>query len=184
MKLTLSVTEQKISENGFCLARHGLLATSLVEKTAAISAMQLLLDKPQAWHTTRLPEIITTPGFPESLVLVPPQQVKQRKLSTVAGRAVLLHAIAHIEFNAINLALDMLYRFRNMPLAFYIDWLQVAAEEAKHHQLLQDRCTAWGMRMVIFPRIMDCGKLLPVMPMICYYALFMCPSCLRREAST
>lgn len=49
----------------------------------------------------------------------------------------LIHAIAHIEFNAINLALDAIWRFPGMPEAFYLDWLRVAAEEAKHFRLLQ-----------------------------------------------
>ena len=57
-------------------------------------------------------------------------------MATVEGRAVLLHALAHIEFNAINLALDALWRFDGMPDAYYADWLQVAGEEALHFSLL------------------------------------------------
>jgi uncharacterized ferritin-like protein (DUF455 family) len=55
---------------------------------------------------------------------------------TAEGRAALLHAIAHIEFNAINLALDAIWRFPGLPADYYLDWLQVAQEEAKHHTLL------------------------------------------------
>ena len=63
--------------------------------------------------------------------------VEKRKLSTPAGRAALIHSLAHIEFNAINLALDAVYRFRDLPPAYYGDWLQVAAEEAIHFGLLR-----------------------------------------------
>lgn len=63
--------------------------------------------------------------------------VDKRKLSTAVGRAALIHSLAHIEFNAINLALDAIYRFRDMPQEFYGDWLQVATEEANHFTLLR-----------------------------------------------
>jgi uncharacterized ferritin-like protein (DUF455 family) len=70
--------------------------------------------------------------------------VPRRKLTTPAGRAALVHAIAHIEFNAINLALDAVYRFRGLPSAFYDDWLQVAAEEAEHFLMLRRRLATLG----------------------------------------
>jgi uncharacterized ferritin-like protein (DUF455 family) len=62
-----------------------------------------------------------------------------------------VHAIAHIEFNAINLALDAVYRFRGMPGRYYEDWLSVAADEARHFQLLQDRLAALGRAYGDFP---------------------------------
>jgi uncharacterized ferritin-like protein (DUF455 family) len=76
------------------------------------------------------------PGRPPLPALVPPLAVQRRSMRTVEGRAVLLHALAHIEFNAINLALDALWRFPGMPDGYYADWLQVAAEEAHHFTLL------------------------------------------------
>ena len=76
------------------------------------------------------------PGRPVVPALVPPLAVQRRSMRTVEGRAVLLHALAHIEFNAINLALDALWRFPGMPADYYADWLQVAAEEAHHFTLL------------------------------------------------
>lgn len=78
---------------------------------------------------------IPIPGRPVQPILVPPAEVKRRSLSTVNGRCILMHAIAHIEFNAINLALDALYRF-DMPPTYYQDWLQVAQDEARHFQLI------------------------------------------------
>lgn len=76
------------------------------------------------------------PGRPVRPQLVPPGQVQRRAMHTVQGRAALIHALAHIEFNAINLALDAVWRFANMPHAYYRDWLQVAKEEAYHFSLL------------------------------------------------
>jgi uncharacterized ferritin-like protein (DUF455 family) len=68
-----------------------------------------------------------------------------------AGRAVLLHALAHIEFNAINLALDAVWRFPSMPQDFYLDWLKVAAEEAHHFSLLSARLADFGHAYGDFP---------------------------------
>jgi len=82
------------------------------------------------------PVAVEVPGRPPRPILVPPREVPQRGLGTVEGRAGLLHALAHIEFNAINLAWDAVYRFREMPVAFYTDWARVAREEAFHFQLL------------------------------------------------
>lgn len=78
------------------------------------------------------------PGRPPRPRLVSADQVPRRSPFTPAGRAALLHAIAHIEFNAINLALDAVWRFAGMPEAFYRDWTQVAGEEALHFTLLRE----------------------------------------------
>lgn len=82
---------------------------------------------------------LPTPGRPDKPELVSPRLVKHRKLTTLEGRIGLIHAVAHIEFNAINLALDAVYRFRDMPDQYYHDWLLVASEEAKHFSLLTKR---------------------------------------------
>ncbi|MEF9385259.1 ferritin-like domain-containing protein [Ralstonia pseudosolanacearum] len=90
-----------------------------------------LADAPIAAPATGIP------GRPAAPVLVPPSEVPRRRaIDTPHGRAVLLHALAHIEFNAINLALDAVWRFAGMPVAFYRDWMRVAAEEATHFSLL------------------------------------------------
>jgi len=65
-------------------------------------------------------------------------------MQTVEGRCVMLHAIAHIEFNAINLALDAVARFSGMPVNYYEDWIRVAAEEAYHFTLLADHLVHLG----------------------------------------
>ena len=84
------------------------------------------------------PAAQTLPGRPERPELRHHTAVARRSPATAEGRAVLIHAIAHIEFNAINLALDAIWRFPGMPEQFYLDWLRVAAEEAKHFRLLRD----------------------------------------------
>ncbi len=91
------------------------------------------------------------PGRPDRPELVPPLAVKRRAMNTVEGRASLIHALAHIEFNAINLALDAVWRFPDMPVAYYADWLQVAQEEAYHFRLLADHLLTLGFSYGDFP---------------------------------
>lgn len=78
------------------------------------------------------------PGRPEIPLLVEPLRVEKRSMHTQEGRAALVHALAHIEFNAINLALDAIWRFVDMPKKYYEDWLKVAKEESYHFQLLEN----------------------------------------------
>lgn len=93
-----------------------------------------------------VPHIVppTEPGRPARPQLVAVRSLAQRGLGTAAGRAAFIHAIAHIEFNAINLATDAVYRFRGMPLDFYRDWARIAADEARHFRLLQARMAELG----------------------------------------
>ena len=85
------------------------------------------------------------PGRPP-IKLVPPAQLGLRSVHTLEGRAVLIHALAHIEFNAINLALDVIWRFANMPDKFYYDWLRVAQEECEHFGLLNQHLQTLGFQ--------------------------------------
>lgn len=136
-------------QNLYAAAHACLMQTDLEQKLAC--AAQLYAD----WQAGRLTRVETSdcpvqavpePGRPAKPELVHPREVRQRKLSTPEGRRALLHAVAHIEFNAINLGLDAVYRFRDMPDAFYGDWLQVAAEEAYHFSLLHERMADFGCR--------------------------------------
>lgn len=90
-------------------------------------------------------------GRPVQPELVHPRQVPTRNVTSAEGRGMLLHALAHIEFNAINLALDLVVRFEAMPEAFYHDWLKVAREEAYHHQLLVQRLADYGLTYGRYP---------------------------------
>jgi len=84
------------------------------------------------------------PGRPCKPELVSPLSVKKRAMNTQEGRAALVHALAHIEFNAINLALDAIWRFNDMPENYYLDWLKVASEEANHFSLLSAHLASVG----------------------------------------
>ncbi|HLD08614.1 MAG TPA: ferritin-like domain-containing protein [Methylophilaceae bacterium] len=91
------------------------------------------------------------PGQPVKPELVAPLQVKRRAMNTTEGRAILIHALAHIEFNAINLALDAIWRFPHMPREYYADWLLVAGEEALHFSLLAEHLQNQGYAYGDFP---------------------------------
>ena len=94
---------------------------------------------------------IDAPGRPARLELVAPRDLARRKLSSVRGRAALIHAVAHIEFNAINLAWDAVQRFRGLPREFYADWVRVAEEEAQHFGLMRERLSDLGHDYGDFP---------------------------------
>lgn len=87
---------------------------------------------------------IGIPGRPGRPRLVKPREVPQRGLGSGEGRAALVHAVAHIEFNAINLAWDAVYRFRDLPDDYYRDWAAVANDEARHFAMLSARLAGLG----------------------------------------
>jgi uncharacterized ferritin-like protein (DUF455 family) len=90
------------------------------------------------------PQPIRMPGRPARPKLVPARELPQRGIGSAEGRAAFVHAIAHIEFNAIDLAWDAVYRFRGMPPEFYADWVSVANDESRHFVLLRDRLRELG----------------------------------------
>jgi uncharacterized ferritin-like protein (DUF455 family) len=91
------------------------------------------------------------PGRPDKPALVAHTQLKSRSITTTEGRAALLHALAHIELNAIDLAVDAVWRFAWMPKLFYRQWTVVAKEEALHFQLLRDHLRLMGFDYGSFP---------------------------------
>ena len=90
------------------------------------------------------PEPITMPGRPARPSLVHPRDLPRRGFGTPEGRAAFIHAVAHIEFNAMDLAWDAVYRFRGMPAEYYSDWVGVARDEARHFDLLRARLRELG----------------------------------------
>lgn len=129
------------------LALRALGKTTWADKTALLD--QVGADCPV--DTARIFQAHAhIPGRP-SLELVPPAGLRMRSVHTLEGRAVLLHALAHIEFNAINLALDVVWRFPDMPEAFYRQWMGVAIEEAAHFQMLELHLNELGYRYGDFP---------------------------------
>ncbi len=133
-------------------AQHALEATGIDVKLTAVADLldavrsgALVLDgrfEPHAAHE---------PGRPMRPQLVAPRDLQRRSTATAHGHAVLIHAVAHIELNAINLALDALCRFPELPVAFYADWLHVAAEEATHFSLLREHLRRLGHDYGDFP---------------------------------
>ncbi len=110
------------------------------------------------WEAGRLdlgpapdPEPAERVGRPQRPELVHPRQLARRGIGSEEGRAALLHAVAHIEFNAINLAWDAVYRFRGLPREYYGDWVQVALEESQHFGLLRERLRDLGRAYGDFP---------------------------------
>lgn len=110
----------------------------------AAPASEAAIDAVTLDTAARLAPDTEPPGRPERPRLLAAVKVASRSPFTPEGRAALIHAIAHIEFNAINLALDAVWRFPGMPRAYYLDWLQVASEEALHFTLLDEHLRGLG----------------------------------------
>lgn len=127
--------------NALCITDPGLKVAATHALFEAWQAGRTVLDT--AEHL--IPDASAAlPGRPEQPVLLPPVDVPQRSPFTPPGLAMLLHAVTHIEFNAINLALDAVWRFPGMPADFYTDWLRVAHEEAIHFSLLKAHLQSLG----------------------------------------
>lgn len=130
-----------------------LLETDPVAKTERVASMATACPS-GAWEVDNSAVIQVSgaiPGRPVRPVLVPPRLVGRRSMATLEGRAMLVHALAHIEFNAVNLALDALWRFSDMPAEYYTDWLRVAKEEAIHFSMLGAHLQALGYQYGDFP---------------------------------
>lgn len=127
-----------------------LTASSLSEKVALTQQTEARWQAGELdWGLPGGRELIEQPGRPARPKLVAPSQLPKRGLNSEAGRAALIHAIAHIELNAIDLAWDAVYRFgewesRDIHRDFIADWLSVAVDEARHFSLLQERLTELG----------------------------------------
>ena len=127
-------------------ALHWLCETNAKVKSDGVIALKTLnLSIATNQYPCASQSILKTiPGRPIKPELVPPLALPKRSMRTPEGRAALIHALAHIEFNAINLALDAIWRFDNMPDNYYTDWLKVAAEEAYHFSLLNAHLKTLG----------------------------------------
>ncbi len=125
-------------------ARAALLETDPDAKIAAVGRLE------GDWQAGRLEaepvavEAVPVPGRPPRPELVAPRDLARRRPNTPEGHAALIHALCHIEFNAINLALDAVYRFTDLPADFYTDWLRVAREEGAHFELLRTHLRGLG----------------------------------------
>ncbi|ATX81343.1 Uncharacterized conserved protein, contains ferritin-like DUF455 domain [Mariprofundus ferrinatatus] len=119
-------------------AQHCLLISNVDDKLSAVRQLNSLwLSEDIALDRLWSAPAVESPGRPERPEMIKASRVPRRGFGTTQGRAIMMHAIAHIEFNAINLALDAVQRFAGMPEEFYSDWLRVAHEEAYHFELIR-----------------------------------------------
>jgi uncharacterized ferritin-like protein (DUF455 family) len=131
--------------NLFAQARDCLSCCDVAKKLSLTDTVAALFAGDELGLDDVCPvQSIGIPGRPDRPTLVAPRQLPQRSLFTADGRAALIHAVAHIEFNAVNLAWDAVYRFRGMPYEYYRDWISVAADEARHFRLLAARLRDLG----------------------------------------
>jgi len=138
---------EKVMDNVFEYAAVCLHSPDIDEKLALThQAWQLLHNDKLTLNCTCPPLPINLVSFPDKPALLPPRNMPNRKLTSPEGMAAFFHAIAHVEFMAIYLAWDILYRFRGMPDQFYKDWLQVADEEAQHFELIRTHLQALNIQ--------------------------------------
>jgi uncharacterized ferritin-like protein (DUF455 family) len=135
------------------LRTQALQALALVDVDAKIDATRCLAADRCAdtGADAELTDPGNLPGRGDRPELVAPSALKPRPVHTRPGRAALLHALAHIELNAVNLALDIVWRFPGLPEAFYRDWIAVAGEEAHHFSLLREHLRKAGHAYGDFP---------------------------------
>ncbi|MBN36664.1 MAG: rhamnosyltransferase [Rhodospirillaceae bacterium] len=132
------------------------LARSVLHESDPISKARASQDAAAVWRcgivSVEHGPVEDRPARPDHPELEAPQAMPRRRaLTTPAGRVALLHALAHIEFNAIDLAWDITARFPGQPDAFYTDWIAVGDDEARHFLLLHDRLTALGSHYGALP---------------------------------
>lgn len=128
----------------YALLERALLSGDPDEKGRLTDEAFAAVQNADGAETNAPPADFPRAGRPDKPVLVAPSQLTPRKMNTTEGYAAMLHAIAHIEFNAINLALDAAYRFRTLPFQFVRDWVKVTKEEVCHFRLMRDRLRAFG----------------------------------------
>lgn len=137
---------------GWCIA--ALSASDLDEKVGwTDQACRRWFARRIGLHAPSDPAMPGRPGRPAKPDLVSPRSVVRRSVHTEAGRIALIHALAHIELNAIDLALDIVARFcsERVPRSFFNGWMTVALEEAKHFRLLSRRLQALGSHYGALP---------------------------------
>ena len=131
-----------MNDGGLAAIYAALIESAPADKCRQVAALRIVRG---VERMPRLQSAAVIPGRPARPELRHPREVAQRGLGTQAGRAALVHAVAHIEFNAINLALDAIWRFEGMPLDYYLDWLSVAQDEARHFALCRQRLRDLGL---------------------------------------
>jgi uncharacterized ferritin-like protein (DUF455 family) len=160
---TLTTTVMSISPNNhtgfYTRLEHALLTTHPAEKCALVAALwgdwqAGSIDWPDEPACKLLPQAVVPADqveHPDKPELIDPSKLRARQMGTPEGRAIMLHAVAHIEYNAINLGLDAAYRFRFLPREFTGGWLRVAHEEVEHFGLVTAHLAIMGYAYGDFP---------------------------------
>lgn len=154
-----SQPEQVLKQGFFARLEHALLTTDPARKCALVAALWADWQADQiVWPDTPADALspaevcpVDAVGHPERPELIEPSKLRPRQMGTAEGRAIMLHAVAHIEYNAINLGLDAAYRFRFLPKDFTGGWLRVAYEEVEHFGLVTDHLKTLGYAYGNFP---------------------------------
>lgn len=132
--------------NIFDFAEHCLFDSDIEKKLALThQAWKLSAAGALSWVADTPPKPIRETCFPSKPLLLMPRDMPRRRLDTPEGKAAFFHALAHIEFMAIYLAWDIVYRFRDLPVDFYRDWLKIADEEAQHFEMLRAHLLTLGL---------------------------------------
>jgi len=123
-----------------------IMCDNIPQKFDLFYALYEKLDKFD-FKNSELPKVFKKPSYASFCNIVPPAKVPRRRgFDSNEKRAVLLHAIVHIEYSAIDLALDACYRFRNLPKEYYLDWLEVAEDEIRHFKLINNLLEQLGYK--------------------------------------
>lgn len=136
------------------LRKAALECQQITDPQTKVEQTQLLYKRWLSGEMTISNETLNVPdtaGRPDKPELVAPKDLPRRRNSKESGVASLLHAVVHIEFNAINLGWDAVARFSDMPEQFYDDWARVAFEESQHFVLLRDHLLTLGYDYGDFP---------------------------------
>ncbi len=147
----------------FSSAKEALRESDPAKKGALVEQLYSNLVQKRLTFDHESPvERFETPSYASFARIVPPRQLPKRKrFDTPEGQGVLLHAIAHIEYSAIDLALDSAYRFRHLPPEYYFDWIEVAHDEVRHYRMLEELMESLGVRYGDYPvhtALFDAGR--------------------------
>ncbi len=147
----------------FDTAYRALKTTDPEQKGRLVAQLYTNLEENRLSFDHDVPvDLPEKPSYAPLVEIVRPRNVPQRKrFDDVEGQRVLLHAIAHIEYSAIDLALDSAYRFRRMPADYYLDWIEVAHDEVRHFNMLNDLMARVGVRYGDYPvhtALFEAGK--------------------------
>lgn len=128
----------------------------IIKETLTLQCLEYCNQNQVSCEDNFRPIVFEKPSYASKCHIVNPRELPARKdFDTSEGLATLVHAITHIEYSAIDLALDAVYRFPEMPLEYKVDWLVVAEDEIRHYKMLDELLGSLGYKYGDFP--VHCG---------------------------